>query len=182
MKNQKEGVFDAICAVLAEVGKTIVEGTQVVLETKERKSVIAIVAHGLANGLITLSTEAQTKYNTEDKLRKDYVPGLVSNWLRKDLRLNGGTKYETKKPGSRTGQGDEVLKNLRRLHAILDDEEQKQKVQVEIDARVEQIKKEKLAKAAPDMSKIPAELREQLGLTDDECEPKPEHAAFDKLS
>lgn len=163
MKNQKEGVFSAVMTVLSEVGRSIVDGVAVELSTDERKNVIGIVAAGLADGVIALSAAAQKKYPTRDKLAKGYVPGLVSNWLRKDLRLNGGTKYEAKNPGSRAGQGDEQLKNLKLLMSTLEDAEQKAKVQEAIDARMKAIQEEKASKVTIDITKIPADLLVALG-------------------
>jgi hypothetical protein len=64
---------------------------------------------------------------------------LVNNWVRKDTRLNGGTKYIPTNPGSRTGSGDEKLKNLRILLTMVPDDV-KPAVQVEIDKRVEELK------------------------------------------
>ena len=168
MMNQKEGVFNAIVSVLKEVGKAIVDGVACKLDDSERKSVIGIVANGLHNGDIALSADAKAKYDTVDKLEKKYVPGLVSNWLRKDTRLNGGEKYVTKNPGSRAGQGDETLKNLKLLKGTLTDAEQIAAVQSEIDKRVEEIKKEKQKDVKVDLTKIPVELRQQLGLETEE--------------
>jgi len=161
--NQKEGVFAAINSVLTEADKTIVDGEKVELTDTERASVTMIVAEGLHAGDISMSADAKAKYDTVDKLKTKYVPGLVSNWLRKDLRLNGGEKYKAKNPGSRAGQGDEQLKNLKLLKQTITDPEQQVKVQEAIDARIAEIKKEKAEKIEVDMSKIPAELLEQLG-------------------
>ena len=65
-----------------------------------------------------------------------YIPGLTNNWVRKDTRLNGGTQYVPKNPGSRTGSGDEQLKNLKVLLTMVTDDA-KVAVQVEIDKRIE---------------------------------------------
>lgn len=48
-----------------------------------------------------------------------YIPGLVNNHVRKDKRLNGGTEYVAKNPGSRGGVGssDPQLKAMRGLLA-----------------------------------------------------------------
>lgn len=161
--SQKQGVFSAIVAVLAEVNKSVLDGVKTELTDTERASVTLMVAQGLHDGDIVMSAEAKAKYDTVDKLKTKYVPGLVSNWLRKDLRLNGGTPYKAKNPGSRAGQGDEQLKNLKLLKQTIDDPAQQAKVQEAIDSRIEEIKKEKASKIEVDMSKIPAELLEQLG-------------------
>ena len=85
-----------------------------------------------------------------------YIPGLVNNWVRKDLRLNGGSEYIPKNPGSRQGSGDEQLKNLRLMLAMVSDPEAKVAVQQEIDKRIAALAK---PAATLDVSKIPEHLR-----------------------
>ena len=88
---------------------------------------------------------------------------MVSNWIRKDLRLNGGEKYETKNPGSRAGQGDDQLKNLKALKA--QHPEHATEIDVEIAKRVAELGLAKKKNTVTvDLDKIPAELRAQLGL------------------
>jgi len=161
--SQKEGVYSAVKSVIEDAGRQIVDGEKTKLSTEESKAVMEIVANGLHEGEISLSDKARAKYDTVDKLRKDYVPGLVSNWLRKDLRLNGGERYETKNPGSRAGAGDEQLKNLKLLKSTMTDDEQIAKVQEAIDNRIKELQEEKAKKIEVDMSKIPADLLERLG-------------------
>jgi hypothetical protein len=84
--------------------------------------------------------ETTHKSNPDDAALKKYIPGLVNNWLRKDKRLNGGVKYETKNPGSRSGSGDESVKAMRTLLAMTSDPAAKQAIQVEIDKRVAELK------------------------------------------
>lgn len=69
-----------------------------------------------------------------------YIPGLVNNHVRKDLRLNGGTKYETKRPGIRTGTGDESIKAMRTLLSMTTDGLAKVAIQAEIDKRLASLK------------------------------------------
>lgn len=78
--------------------------------------------------------------NPDDAALKKYIPGLVNNWLRKDTRLNGGSKYVTKKPGSRSGSGDESVKAMRTLLSFTTDPLAKVAIQQEIDKRVAQLK------------------------------------------
>ena len=104
------------------------------------------------------SESAQAKYDTEAKI-KTYTNGLVSNWLRKDTRLNGGVKHQIKNPGSRAGSGDEVIKNLKRLASTLSNPEQLAAVQAEIDKRLAQLKAEKAKNVEIDMSLIPVDLQ-----------------------
>jgi hypothetical protein len=103
MMNQKEATYKAVCSVTGhETG--VCQPTQ-----EQRAQIIAILVEGFKNKQISLDREY-----TEVGL-KNYVGGLVSNWLRKDKRLNGGTAYVAKNPGSRAGSGDAQLIALRKL-------------------------------------------------------------------
>jgi hypothetical protein len=76
----------------------------------------------------------------DEELRK-YIPGLVNNWMRKDLRLNGGSPYVTKNPGIRAGSGDEQLRNLKLLLTkVSGDSEATAAVKAAIEERQAQIK------------------------------------------
>lgn len=92
---------------------------------------------------------------------KSYTSGLVSNWLRKDKRLNGGTQYVAKNPGSRAGSSDPELKAMRALLSTLTDEADRAEVQGLIDAKVATINATKSTKTI-DFSALPAELREKF--------------------
>lgn len=163
MVNQKQGVYAAVVAFCEEHKIAFEDGMKLELKKEQRATVVEMVTKAMSEGEIELSPEARAKHNTPQKI-KTYCNGLVSNWLRKDKRLNGGEVYQIKNPGSRAGQGDEILKNLKLLHKQLDDDEQKAAVQVEIDKRTEELQKEKIKNVAPDYSHIPAELLEQLGI------------------
>jgi hypothetical protein len=113
---------------------------------------------GFANGTVELSAEASAKFNT-DALLKSYTQGLVSNWLRKDIRLNGGVKHETKNPGSRAGSGDDTVKALRALRSTLTDSDQISEVESEIAARIAAHKASKAPKTVIDVSSLPEEFR-----------------------
>lgn len=80
-----------------------------------------------------------SKNPTPEQLKK-YIPGLVNNWLRKDKRLNGGTTYQAKNPGSRSGSGDESVRAMRQLLAATTDPDAKLAIQAEIDKRIASLK------------------------------------------
>ena len=137
MLSQKESVFQAVTSLI-DVGNTVVELTK-----DQRSEVIAMVTQSIVQGETEFSAEAKAKYKTESDV-KGYVNGMVSNWLRKDTRLNGGTKYEIKNPGSRAGQGDEILANLKNLKATMTDAAHIAVIDEHIETR-----KSELAKAKP---------------------------------
>lgn len=76
---------------------------------------------------------------TEADLIK-YIPGLVNNHVRKDTRMNGGTKYEPKRPGSRSGSSDESVRAMRTLLSVTSDPTAKEQIQAAIDARLLELK------------------------------------------
>ena len=146
MTKQKDAVFNAVAAVKGT--STFTE--PVSLSREERKVVSSTILTGIKNGDISY----QGDVNDEVGLNS-YISGLVSNWLRKDLRLNGGTKYVAKNPGTRTGSGDEQLKAMRALHAATADEEARAEIQAAIDARLFELKPKKVINfaALPDSLK-----------------------------
>lgn len=152
MQSQKQAVFSVVCAVIGEF-----EG-KAELTKDQRKQVIEMVTDSITSGETEFSAEAKTKYDNRDKV-KGYVNGMVSNWLRKDERLNGGEKYVTKNPGSRAGQGDEVLKNLKALKTTLTDKDHIAAVDEEIAKRTAELAAEKAKTVTINVDKIPEALR-----------------------
>ncbi len=153
MRNQKEAVFSAVCATLGQESFD----SAVELSSEQRAQVIEMVAEGFAAGEVEMSDAARAKHDSESKI-KTYTNGLVSNWLRKDKRLNGNVKHTIKNPGSRAGSGDPVVKNLKLLKSTLTDESQIAAVDAEIEKRLAAIKAEKAKSVEIDTSLIPEDL------------------------
>lgn len=145
---QKEAVFQAVSNITGHNGNG--DGP-VVISKEQRAQVNAILFEGFRNGKIELDRE----YTDSDL--KSYVSGLQSNWLRKDTRLNGGTKYVAKNPGSRAGSSDPSLKAMIALLSTLSDESERAEVQSYIDAKKAEINATKQAKTV-DFSALPADL------------------------
>ena len=156
--NQKEGVYQAVCAVTEQDSFD----SAVELTSDQRASVVQIVTQGLMSGDIEISDSARDKYDTEAKVR-GYTNGLVSNWLRKDKRLNGGVKHQIKNPGSRAGAGDPILKNLKLFRSTLTEPDHIAAVDAEIEARQAALKTERAKKVDIDMSLIPDDLKDLIG-------------------
>jgi hypothetical protein len=148
--SQKEAVFQAVCNVTGHTG----EGT-VVISKEQRGQVNAILFEGFKSG----SIECEREYTDSDL--KGYVSGLQSNWLRKDKRLNGGTQYVAKNPGSRAGATDPSLKAMKALLSTMTGDEytdaDRAEVQGHIDAKIAEINMAKQAKSV-DFSALPADL------------------------
>jgi len=158
MLNQKNAVFAAICSVTDQESFD----SAVELTKEDRASVIEIVAEGFANGEVELKDESRAKYDTDAKL-KTYTNSLVSNWVRKDKRLNGGVQHAIKNPGSRAGSGDSVIRELKKLRSTFTEQDQIDAVDTEIEKRMATIKAEKAKDVEIDMSLIPEDLRALLG-------------------
>ena len=155
MLSQKESVYKTVTNVM---GKQ--EGAYQPTP-KEKLQIIEIISTGIMQGEIAFSEEAKLKYDTPDKV-KSYTSGMVSNHLRKDTRLNGGTKYQIKNPGSRAGTSDPEIKAMRALiKSGTLNPAQLSIVQERLDAKLAEIKANKVE---IDLSAIPADLLEKLGL------------------
>lgn len=152
MMKQKEAVFAAVVSVLGSF-----EGAA--NPTKEQRGqVFNIVREGFTNGTIALDKT----YETESELNQ-YTSGVISNWLRKDVRLNGGTKYSAKNPGSRTGASDPQLKALRGLLSTKTDDAERSEIQSFIDARVAEIAATKVKSKPIDVASLPTALQAKYG-------------------
>ena len=167
MKNQREAVYQATKSILIENNIPHEDGQDVdgIVSKEMRATIIAIVCSGFQTGDVEMSAEGKIKYEDPKKL-KGYVSGLVSNWFRKDTRLNGGEKYSAKNPGSRTGAGDEQLKVLKTLRAAkADDDEAVAAIDAAIEARkLELTPTKSVTLSADQINLIPAELRSKLGI------------------
>lgn len=149
-QSQKEAVYTAVVNVTGFKG----EG-QCVPTKEQRAQICSILIEGFKAGKIELDREY-----TESELRS-YVSGLLSNWLRKDKRLNGGIQYTAKNPGSRTGASDPQLKALKALLTTLTDPSERAEVQGYIDARLKELQAQKV-KVEVDFSLLPKELAEKF--------------------
>jgi hypothetical protein len=158
-QTQKEAVFTAVSSVLGEAGIQVNEGDNFATHlTRElRSQVTNILVEGFNSGSISLDKS----FSNESDLRT-YCSGLTSNWLRKDLRMNGGMKYVAKNPGSRVGSTDVQLKAMRALLSTKNDPAERAEIQSFIDARVAEVRTSKKPAKEIDASAIPAELQKYL--------------------
>ena len=152
--SQKESVFQAVNTVL-EQSDIKINGANVAEHmTRERRATVnAILFESFRAGGVELEKEY-----TDTEL-KAYVSGLQSNWIRKDKRLNGGVQYTAKNPGSRAGNGDTQLKNMRLLlQTLTPGTPDYKEVEVAIEERMEEIKVSKVKAKPIDFSALPASL------------------------
>lgn len=164
MKNtQRNAVFVAIC----NIRKTSEFDSAVVLTKDERGLVQQMVCEGFRNGTIEFeSTPANAEKLASDSKLSAYVSGLISNWLRKDTRLNGGEKYEVKNPGSRVGQSDEQMKTLRALRKQFEGTDKASIIDQQIEKRKSELaaaKVKSVALTAEQIDALPADVKAALG-------------------
>lgn len=166
--SQKDAVKNAIRKVLTEANVSFDENTNFksVMTKELRAQVNQILFEGFKAGTIALKdTESNREKLADDKKLRNYVSGVQSNWLDKDTDLTAGIRFMTKNPGSRFGEKDEQIKNMRALQAQHTDAEDYDLIEGHIMARKEELRKEKaLTKknAKPqivDYSKLPAGLQ-----------------------
>jgi hypothetical protein len=158
-KKQREAVFDTVKAALEP---DFAEGQRAILSKEQRSKVISKLIDGFQKGKIELGT------SYEEKDLRGYASSLLNNWLRKDPRLNGGTKYAPKNPGSRAGQSDDQVKALRMLLRAQEsqgaDQDTLDQIQAAIDERVSSVRKDRSKPIDVDYSKIPADVLKKLGI------------------
>jgi len=117
MVNQKEATYNAIIGAFNNAGVSFENGeiAKDVLTAEIRSDVREILFTQFRASEISFSEEFAQNTLNDDTLLKKYIAGLVSNWVKKDKRLNGDVQYKILNPGSRAGQGDETVKALRSL-------------------------------------------------------------------
>ena len=157
MKSQKDAVYSTVKSVLAENGVHHEDYTQLDMSKEMKSQCISILVTGFEQGEIELKSPQENL--------KSYVNGLLNNWLRKDKRFNGNVVYKAKNPGSRTGQQDPMVKNLRILLSTLPEGSEAHKATAQrIEQRVAELKAEKAREQIKeiDFSAIPADIKALL--------------------
>jgi hypothetical protein len=149
--SQKDAVYAAITEVLGETPPN-----PCTLTDEQRKQVHQLTLEQFEAGIVSLT-------HTPVQGLKNYMPSLTNNWLRKDKRLNGGTTYKTKNPGSRTGAGDAEIKNLKKLLKMDLSDQDRKSVEAAIESRKAQLAKEKAKDIEIDVSKLPESLKHLAG-------------------
>lgn len=165
--SQREAVFQAVKNAFAEAGITFKEGMNCdeVMTDAMHKQVAAELTEGFHQGITYLDdTPSNAQKLTNPAEMSKYVSGLKSNWLRKDIRLNGGVEYAPKNPGSRAGSSDPQLKALKQLAVKFKGTPKAEEIAKHITTRTAQIAAEKAKKVTVDISVLSPELRKSLGL------------------
>jgi hypothetical protein len=160
--NQRDATCNALISVLADRGVNYEENGSTpiseVLNADDKTKVRAMLFIAFRKGDIDFKSPEKL---SDDKYLKDYISGLVNNWIRKAPEFNCDTVYHAKNPGSRQGSGDEMIKEMKKLLSVTTDAEAKQAIQEAIATRQAELKP---TTVSVDVSKIPEHLRALLGL------------------
>ena len=152
--NQRDATCNTIFAVLSDRGVEYeLNGPKCVndvLTTEDKKNIREILSVMFLQGQIDFKNPEALQ---DDKYLKDYVSGLVNNWIRKAPEFNGNVKYEAKNPGSRSS--DEMIKELKKLLTIVEPAN-RAAIQEAIDKRMSEVKPTK--SVIIDASKLPEHL------------------------
>ena len=154
--SQKDAVYNTVVDVFNQNNIQFSTGStdaRQLLDKNLRKQII--------DSLITQFENDEIALSSRQKDIREYVSGLLSNWLRKDLRLNGNVRHQIKNPGSRKGQQDPLIKNLRILQSTLEPQSEAYvAAQQRIDARLLEIKKSQAPKI--DITALPPEFHQYI--------------------
>lgn len=171
---QRAAVYAAILSVFRANSIEFADGMDVSTSlTKEmRADVHKEVVTGFRNGTVEFEdTPANAEKLASDSKLNSYVSGLISNWIRKDKRLNGNVSYVPKSPGSRAGQGDEQLRTLRKLKVQFSaDPTRSALIEGEIQKRVTFLQQQKAqaSKLTPEqIATLPEDLIASLNLSEE---------------
>ena len=159
--NQREATYNAIKSVLEANNISFEDGmnTKEVLTPEIKKEIRGVLFEGFrANSISYTAAFASSKLNNDSELNK-YCGGLISNWIKKDKRLNGNVKYVIKNPGSRAGQSDEQVRELRKLLKTVAGTDAETEVKKALDARIAEVKATKVPAVTINVDALPEALR-----------------------
>lgn len=158
MVTQTQGVYDAVVAFTKENNISFGSETKLELTSSQIKEVATMVRDAMLAGEISISNAARAKYDTDEKLFS-YCGSLVRDRLRKDTRFTAGVVYSPANPGSRKGNSDAVLRELKKCYKRATTDEQREAVDIEIQKRLEAITQEKTQKININYDILPENLK-----------------------
>lgn len=133
---QGQAVFNTLTSLyLEQNGTAFTNESPMTSKDFDLAKAKAILVEGFTKGEIDISPDFDMTKITS------YVGGLINNWMRKDLKLNGNVKYEAKNPGSRAGSGDKQAAALKALMKQIGEKHEKYtEVKAAYEARLAEIK------------------------------------------
>lgn len=159
-QSQREATYNAIVTVLSTNNVSFTEGDDVknVLTASMKKEVRKMLVSGFNDNTIATGDSFNNKFSSDTELNK-YCSGLISNWIKKDTRLNGNSKYQVINKGIRAGHGDSQVKELRKLLKVTSGTDAEQDVAAALNARIAQVKAEKSPSVTINADVLPEHLR-----------------------
>lgn len=149
MLSQKDAVYQATMAVLEQNNVNFQDGQNVRDAIKDnlklRGQIRNLVFEGLKSGQVAFGGDEDQK--DEGSLRR-YATGLISNWFRKDRRLNGGGRYvpASSRADQHISSGEKKIRQLQTAIDATDDDDLKKRLQEAIeDIRDQEDLQERLA-------------------------------------
>lgn len=158
--SQKDAVYSVTIETLNENNISFEEGIDCmssVVDKDIRNTIVEKLLNLFENNKVIVNKQQ------EDSDLKRYVSGLVSNWAKKDDRLNGGVKHEIKNPGSKLGSTDPVIVELRKMLKEVKGTVYENDVKKELTRRMNEIKKKKMSTSNINASLIPDSLKHLIG-------------------
>jgi hypothetical protein len=94
MSKQKEAVYTTTMNVLNDMTIQFDGNANAVVTDEARAAIHSILCAGFTDGNIPFSTKPSNADKLANPIKlSSYVSGLISNWYKKDVRLNGGVKF-----------------------------------------------------------------------------------------
>lgn len=159
--SQREATFNAIVTVISSNNITFNNGQDVknILTSTMKKAVKDILIQQFKSGSIDCTDDfKKTKLSSDNELSK-YCSGLISNWIKKDPRLNGNSKYQVVNKGIRAGQSDLQVKELRKLLKVTAGTDAQDQVSQALNARLDELRAAKTPQVSIDVTALPEHLR-----------------------
>lgn len=144
MLSQKECVFATIEEFFTNNGLTL--PNKVSLSLSDKKLIVEALTDKAMLGCMSLEPESKAKYHSRD-LMLGYCTKLLNNWLRKDIRLNGGVKFFIKNPGSKAGTSDPQIKQLKEIKSKIIDATYTKAIDEQINIRLSKLNNNKKFKS-----------------------------------
>lgn len=121
--SQKDAVFEIIKAVLGSLYSSDIPMRPMFSSERMNKAVelfISKIKSGEIERPKRKSINSNAHYDSEYGVRK-YARNIIFNWLNKDLRLNGGEKYDPSKSRESIFERDSIIKQLNILQRGIQD-------------------------------------------------------------
>ncbi len=159
--SQVQAVVNCVKDLAIQLGLEFTE-KQTDAKTFVKEEDISLIAELITAGMCSGEIQLRDGYGggDRDKIAK-YAKSLIKDQLNKSKRLNGGNEYVPKNPGSRAGQGDETVKELRKAIKFLTergDTKGVEECKEALTKRLEEIKPQSTS-ASPNLDALPEELR-----------------------